>query len=55
MVSRKEWVDSFVSNFKGTAEQATKAFNKLDKTGAGEIAMADVYRLFKDMDIDGTV
>jgi Ca2+-binding EF-hand superfamily protein len=52
-VSRDEWSAGFVSNFKGTAEQAEKIFKHLDKEGRGEITADKLRDLFKTMDSDG--
>lgn len=52
-VSRAEWVETFQSQFGGTAEQATGIFTKLDKDNSGDISLAEVTELFADMDADG--
>jgi Ca2+-binding EF-hand superfamily protein len=52
-VSRDEWSAGFVSNFKGTPEQAEKIFKHLDKEGRGDINVDKLRELFKTMDTDG--
>ncbi len=51
-VSRAEFAQGFTSQFGGTADQANKLFGKLDKDGSGDISIAEIEDLFKDMDQD---
>ena len=52
-VSRNEWSATFTSEFGGNSEQADKIFVKLDKDGSGDISLAEISQLFRDMDADG--
>jgi len=52
-VSRGEWVDSFVTQFGATSDQALAAFRNLDPSGAGELSIDQLKRLFSTMDADG--
>lgn len=52
-VSKEEWTAGFVSNFKGSPDQAEKSFKYLDKSAKGEIDIKALYDLFGAMDTNG--
>jgi len=52
-VSQAEWRDGFVGNFSGTAEQADKVYQHLEKSDQGFVTVDTLYQLFRTMDSDG--
>jgi len=52
-VSRDEWIESFISQFGASSDQALAAFRYLDSSGSGEISMDQLKRVFNTMDSDG--
>ena len=46
-------MQTFTTEFGGSTEQADKIFSKLDKDGSGDISLAEISQLFRDMDADG--
>jgi len=54
-VSRGEWIESFISQFGATSDQALAAFRNLDSSDSGELSADQLKRLFSMMDTDGKV
>jgi len=52
-VSREEWQAGFIAHFNGTAEQANKIYDQLDKGGNQDISIDALYKLFLKIDVAG--